>query len=289
VIRCGEQSGSETVPFSAGLEETGLERSVAYNMHEFDPGPPQEFAELFAAVPDYGPAKVNFWYDWGPVFYRGRLDGSARVFCIASDPGPTERVACRTLVGDAGQRVQGFLTKLGLTRSYICMNAFAYALFPSEGSVAGKVLKEPAQLAWRNQLYSLVASTSPLQAIIAFGANAQMAIDLWPDKGNLPVFKVPHPSSHDPVALVNAWRAALPQIKSVVTPDPDGVTNAPNYGDAITEADYARIPLRDLPFGVPPWFGDDAWGRAAHPRHSDGVSRPHPDDRHTLIWIAPPS
>ena len=100
-------------------------------MVEFDPGPPPEVAEHFAGVPSYAPHRDLFWYDWGPVFYRGRLDGSARVLCIASDPGPTERVAGRTLVGDAGQRVQGFLHKLGLSRSYACVNAYAYALLPS--------------------------------------------------------------------------------------------------------------------------------------------------------------
>lgn len=82
-------------------------------MPNFDPGPPSAFAQMFAAAPDYAPIRQHFWYDWGPVFYRGRLDGSARLLCIASDPGPTERIAGRTLVGDAGQRVQGFLSKLG--------------------------------------------------------------------------------------------------------------------------------------------------------------------------------
>ena len=61
-------------------------------MIEFDPGPPLAFAELFAQAPDYAPYKEHFWYDWGPVFYRGRLDDSAHVLCVASDPGPTERV-----------------------------------------------------------------------------------------------------------------------------------------------------------------------------------------------------
>ena len=258
-------------------------------MPEFDPGPPQPFADIFDNVPDYGTFKADFWYDWGPVFYRGRLDGSARVFCIASDPGPTERVANRTLVGDAGQRVQGFLTKLGLTRSYVCMNAFAYALFPSKNSAANAVLQAPPQLAWRNALYDAVKAGANLQAIIAFGGNAQKAADLWPGKGAIPVFKVPHPSSHDPVALVTAWRAAIPQLRAVVTPDPDGSVTGPHYGTAIQEADYSRIPRRDLPFGVPAWLGDDAWGRGAHPRHADAVGRPKPDDRHTLIWIAPAS
>src|SRR5258705_5883662 len=151
-------------------------------MADFDPGPPTTFATLFAGSPDYGGFRQHFWYDWGPVFYRGRLDGSARVLCIASDPGPTERVAARTLVGDAGQRVQGFLTKLGLTRSYLCLNAFPYALHPSRSSSAPKILKDSAQLSWRNQLYDL-AKGSEIQAVVAFGVNAQTALADWPGVG----------------------------------------------------------------------------------------------------------
>ena len=63
-------------------------------MSEFDRGPPAQLAQLFDGVPD-PPVKGDFWFDWGPVFYRGRLDGSARVLCVASDPGPTERIAAR--------------------------------------------------------------------------------------------------------------------------------------------------------------------------------------------------
>src|SRR6476661_2452196 len=124
-------------------------------MIEFDKGPTQRFAKLFAACPDYGALKPHFWYDWGPIFYRGRLDGSARVLCIASDPGPTERIAGRSLVGNAGQRVQGFLDKLGLTHSYVCLNAWAYALHPSAASDEQKKLKDKAQTKWRNRLYDL--------------------------------------------------------------------------------------------------------------------------------------
>src|SRR6476646_2483068 len=119
-------------------------------MIEFDPGPPPAFADIFSRLPDYAPFKDAFWYDWGTVLYRGRLDGSARLLCVASDPGPTERVVGRTLVGDAGQRVQGFLTRLGLTRSYLCLNAFAYALHPSRFFSTDQILHDPQHLAWRN-------------------------------------------------------------------------------------------------------------------------------------------
>jgi hypothetical protein len=220
------------------------------------------------------------------VFYRGRLDGSARLLCIASDPGPTERIAGRTLVGDAGQRVQGFLTKLGLSLSYLCLNAFVYAMHPSQSSQAAKILRTPAHLAWRNQLYDLAAG-SKVQAVVAFGVNAQTAVSLWPKASSLHVVKVPHPSSHNQSALLSAWRAAITELRGIVTPDDQAGTDLPNYGASLTEADYAPIPRADLPFGVPVFLGDDRWGRQASLRHADSVSRPSPDDGHTLVWIAP--
>jgi hypothetical protein len=122
-------------------------------LSEFDPGPSPELAKLFDRVPG-PPIKRDFWFDWGPVFYCGRLDGSARVLCVASDPGPTERIAGRSLVGNAGQRVQGLLTKLGLMRSYVCLNAWAYALHPNKAQAERAKLGNPAQQQWRNELYN---------------------------------------------------------------------------------------------------------------------------------------
>ena len=103
----------------------------------------------------------------------------------------------------------------------------------------------------------------------------------------MPVFEIPHPSSHDPKTLLDRWRQAITDLRSIVTPDEDDDPTGPNYGSSFAEADYARIPPKDLPFGVPSWFGNDAWGRTAHPSHHDSVSRASPDDRHTLVWIAP--
>jgi hypothetical protein len=230
-------------------------------MTEFDPGPPPEIAEIFARVPDYSPFKEHFWYDWGPVFYRGRLDGSARILCVASDPGPTERVAARTLVGDAGQRVQGFLAKIGLPRSYLCLNAFAYALHPGSFWEGLDILRDEDQLAWRNELFDSVNGPE-LRAVIAFGLQAQVAVGLWEGKGSLPVFEVPHPSSRKPEELLEAWRNAVTRLRETVPADPDGEPVAPNYGNVFREEDYARIPFRDLPFGVPRGRLLGAWGHA---------------------------
>src|SRR3546814_522647 len=235
-------------------------------------GPLQPCARVVVGCRDYGELKRHFWYDWGPIFHRGRTNGSALVLCIASDPGATERIAARTLVGDAGQRVQGFLAKLGLTRSYLLLNAFSYALIPSQASQGDNVLSQPEQVAWRNRLLNL-ALTSETQAIVAFGVQARRAVDLWPGKGDTPVIEVPHPSSRDEGVLLERWRDAIVQLRALVMPDDDGDPGLPNYGSSFRESDYAPVPARDLPFGVPPFLGNDAWGRARHPPRRGSVTR----------------
>lgn len=255
-------------------------------MVDFDAGPPKAVANHLAAVPSYAPHRELFWYDWGPVFYRGRLDRSAQLLCIASDPGPTERIACRTLVGDAGQRVQGFLTKLGLTHSYVLVNAFAYALLPSKAQKATPILSETDHLAWRNTLLDKITGPN-LQAVVAFGGQAQAAVGLWDNAPAVPIVKVPHPSSRDAAKLITQWKAAITQLRAVVTPDAEGHNGGPNYGTKFKESDYTRIPPADLPFGLPAWFGDDAWGRTDTPKHNNSVERPKTDLLHTLIWRSP--
>lgn len=191
-------------------------------MTDFDSGPPKALVNHFANLPDYTPEERQlFWHTWGPIFYRGRLDGSAKLLGIASDPGPTERIACRTLVGDAGQRVQGFLAKLGLTHSYVLVNAHPYALHPGKASKGLKLLAEKHHKDWRNVLYDLVAG-SKLEAIVAFGRQAQEALRLWDSAPALNRFEVPHPSDHDEIQLVSEWSKAIPKPRQKVTPDPDG-------------------------------------------------------------------
>jgi hypothetical protein len=253
---------------------------------EFDKGPSPALAALLSQHPDYSAVKDLFWFDWGPVFYRGRLDKTAKVLCVASDPGPTERIGGRALIGNAGQRLQGFLSKIGITKSYVCLNGFVYSLHPSHLSDGIKLLSDPAHVSWRNKVFKAVKGPG-LQAIIAFGVVAQKAVDLWDGKGALPVFKTFHPSYRgDETTLLTDWNRVINEVRQIVTKDSDGDNTLPLYGNTFLESDYAPIPRRDLPFGVPDFLGDDAWRRKK--RGMDSVSRPAKDD-HTITWIAPQS
>jgi hypothetical protein len=169
------------------------------------------------------------------------------------------------------------------------LNAFAYALFPSCGDEGLRILEEDAPLkTWRDELFTK-AKGRRVKAVIAFGQQAQRAVELWGGTGTTPVFRIPHPSSHNENALLDGWREAVTELRGIIKPDSDAPPIGPNYGPQFEESDYAPIPRRDLPFGVPIWLGDDRWGRMAQPPHRNCVSRPDSDDRHTLIWIAPTS
>ena len=144
-------------------------------MLEWDPGPPPAFANHFENRPNYTPWKKRFRMAWGPIFYRGRLDGSAKVIVIGQDPATDEDVARRTLVGDAGQKVQGFLSKLGLVRSYAMVNTFLYGLKGQADTEARQISSAPAIKAWRNTL-----PRSSLLSASTFITHTRATTVYWP-------------------------------------------------------------------------------------------------------------
>src|ERR1700682_5061801 len=97
-------------------------------MPDFDLGPVVEpFKALAGAFPDETASPFqDFRVEWGPIFPRGRLDGTARVLVIGQDPGQHENILRRILVGEAGRRTQGLLAKLGIAESDVMMNAILY-------------------------------------------------------------------------------------------------------------------------------------------------------------------
>src|SRR5262249_35159613 len=103
--------------------------------HSLDPGYGAEpFRTLCAEYPDDSayPAS-DFRVEWGPIFHRGRLDGSARIVVLGQEPAASEAIVRRILVGVAGQRVQGFLAKLGIDLSYVMVNTFVSSVYGQSG------------------------------------------------------------------------------------------------------------------------------------------------------------
>jgi Uracil DNA glycosylase superfamily len=241
----------------------------------FDPGPPPDWEATFATAPDYAAAfPSRFRVEFGPVYYRGRLDGSARLLVIGQDPSSDEILAQRIFVGQSGQRVQGLLRKLGLTRSYAMINTFLFSVHGQFDTELRQISVNPRVLGYRNEVLDRLAAENELEAVIAVGSGAHHALDHWPGGAALPVHRLVHPAAPEATVLPN-WNENLPALRQEVAPDDGVVPDNAHYGDHFTAADVADIPAADLPFGVPRWHG------------TGGGTRSKRNGDHEIDWTAP--
>jgi uracil-DNA glycosylase len=244
--------------------------------HQFDPGYAQEpFRSLCEDYPgeETYPAG-DFRVEWGPVFHRGRLDGSARVVVIGQDPAQHEVVTRRILVGAAGQRTQGFLARLGIDTSYVMVNAFLYSVFGQGGGE--RHADDAAIAAYRNRWLDALVVGGRVEAVVALGRLAGRAFEAWretPSGRDVEVAfqRITHPTAPessaagDPARYAEAvrgmlanWNAGLELLRPAIR-HPDVDRDLVPYGEALTDADYAAIPERDLPAGLPAWMRSRAW------------------------------
>jgi hypothetical protein len=242
---------------------------------EFDPGYQRRpYRRLVADYPDESVYPIeSFRVEWGPVFHRGRLDGTARVLVIGQDPAAHEAIVRRILVGEAGQRAQGLLARLGIDRSYVFVNTFLYSVYGSRGA---KLVDDPAVAGYRNGWIDAIIRDQQIEAIITLGQLADTAYRTWratPNglagthayaNGRHPTY--PESASRSGTTtkaaafadLCRSWNAILDALRPVVTPDVEPPSS--RYGTTIADADLAPIPSRDLPPGIPQWMGGlDAW------------------------------
>ncbi len=242
----------------------------------FDPGYGRRpYAGLVADYPgeDVYPSG-SFRTEWGPIFHRGRLDGTARVLVIGQDPAAHEAVCRRILVGEAGQRFQGFLAKLGLTTSYVLVNTFLYSVFGQQGG-EGHV-DDAGIVAYRNRWLDAITTHNEIEAIVTLGHLADRGYQAWKATPTgqacaAAYATVLHPTYPDSASrsgqitkadafarLCASWNAALSLLQTVVTADVP--TPLVPYGAMLEDADLAVIPPDDLPPGLPAWMRSlDAW------------------------------
>lgn len=230
-------------------------------MLEWDPGPASAFELILEQAPlgEYATLPAKFRLEWGPIYYRGRMDGSARVLVVGQDPAADECVARRCMVGGAGQRVQRFLAKLGLTHSYLIVNSVLYCIYGQYDKTLKTFNDRPAVKAWRHRFLDALA-TPQLEAIITFGLAARDIVLDWPGSSAFAaagrIFHLTHPTARDIPAIFADWNRDLPGILAQVSPDPDGQADPALYSGTTFKAEYlARIPRRDFGFGAPAWMG----------------------------------
>jgi uracil-DNA glycosylase len=238
--------------------------------HKFCPGYSAEpFATLCQDYPDSTVYPLaDFRVEWGPIFHRGRLDGSARVLVIGQDPAAHEAVTRRILVGEAGQRTQGFLAKLGIDTSYTMVNTYLYSVFGQGGGDRHK--NDPAIASYRNRWLDALLVGQHIEAVVTLGGLAATALSAWlatpaASKVNFAHAAIVHPTFPESSSASGAktlaaataemlanWNEALPGLHAAIQ-HPDSVRPLVLYGQALTPGDHAPIPEQDLPAGLPDW------------------------------------
>ena len=250
-------------------------------MAEFCPGYPAPFDALVADYPgeDVYP-NADFRIEWGPIFHRGRLDGSARVLVLGQDPATHESISRRILVGEAGQRVHGLLAKFGITRSYVMVNTFLYSVYGQGGG--NRHAHDEAIAAYRNAWLDALLIRSEVTAVVSLGQLADQAYQQWaatqPDAAaRLHHAAIRHPTYPESASragtktlaettaiLLADWNEKLPVLRDRVMPD--GMSQESLYGTTWQEGDLVRIPSADLPPGSPDWWFDLAsWASRTGP------------------------
>jgi hypothetical protein len=239
---------------------------------KFDKGPTASWAQQFFVAPRehyINHPSGRFRTEFGPVYYRGRLNNGVRLLIVGQDPSTDEILAQRNLVGSAGQRAQKLLNKIGITKSYVMFNTFLYGIKGQMDATMQAVAVEPAILDYRNSLFAKTAAANTIQAIITFGNGADLAIANWPGRpAGVPWFQLTHPSAPDNVVLPN-WNSNLNNLHAAVTPDNAALVNTTPYGATFGVSDATDIPREDLAFGLPDWHGTGGGTRSQ--RNGDNI------------------
>ena len=251
-------------------------------MVEFCPGYPPPFDALVAEYPgeEVYPSG-DFRVEWGPIFHRGRLDGTARVVVLGQDPATHESISRRILVGEAGQRVQGLLAKLGITRSYVMVNTFLYSVYGQGGGNRHK--DDEAIAAYRNAWLDALLVGTDVTAVISLGQLADTAYQAWaktqPSRGRSAAPRRAPSSDLSGECVAGGQQDARGDDGEPA----GGLERAPAgparprdargdvagdslYGTGWQDGDLVRIPTADLPPGSPDWWFDlAAWASRTGP------------------------
>jgi len=134
--------------------------------HMFDPGISRTVPNLVHELSGIGRLFPDqFRVEWGPIFHRGRLDGSARVLVIGRTLLSMRRSCVVFWFGEAGKRLQGLLGKLGSLASYAIINTFLYSVY---GSVKLQRPGTPSWIAYRNSWLDALLIGQKVEAVIAW-------------------------------------------------------------------------------------------------------------------------
>jgi uracil-DNA glycosylase len=250
------QLGAAWLQVNPQTGTTKLEQVNAERAAQSPPLPP---------IPRYTLTNDKFRFETGPIFYRGRLDGSARVLVVGQDAATDEALVHRAFVGGTGQKVQAFLNQVGITKSYVCVNTFIYSIYEQYDEFAHELATATAIKDYRNGVFDKVLHDNHIELIVSFGAAAHESVRIYRDEklgGHLPAgviwVQMLHPGGAgiDPTqvqriaaSFTKGWNTVWNQKRRVagwLRSDEDGRHSRGSTYYYVSN----DIPYRDLPYAA---------------------------------------
>jgi uracil-DNA glycosylase len=256
--------------------------------HDSGPSGSSGWAELFAETPNYrglGRAVVGreaFRWHHGPMFFRGRLDGSAKVLVVGQEGAQDESLSHRSFTGGTGARMQYLLRFVGFDRSYLFLNSFVYPIFGQYTPDLRPLAQDPRSpiAVHRNRVFDKAVLDGDIRLVIAVGRAAKESVASWIEshggsaqpeslqtatRGSLParvrLLGVLHPGAAaggSTAAIKADFIRAVRQVKEWLDADPTWLPADPGVPrDLAATFRYSSlaIPFRDFPFGTSPRLG----------------------------------
>jgi len=199
---------------------------------------------------------------------------------IGQDPATHEAFTRRILVGTAGQRTQGLLERVGITKSYVMVNTFLYSVYGQGGG--NRHEDDEAIAAYRNAWLDALLVGTGVTAVVSLGQLADTAYQAWAATQPAAAAQLHHAPLRHPTypesasragnktlaettaILLADWNEHLPALRDHVMPD--GMSQDTLYGTGWQDGDLVRIPHADLPPGSPDWWFDlAAWASRTGP------------------------
>ncbi|MGH9372730.1 MAG: hypothetical protein ACRD15_14480, partial [Vicinamibacterales bacterium] len=218
---------------------------------EFDAGPGTAFERLLMggepglAWPDFPALGVTSHasFGHGPV-YRGR-PAQARVLVVADQESHDDLFLFRAMTGDAGQRFQGFLRAMGITKSYAILRVLPVDTLDLPASRVRGIVDDP-QI---RHVYRTIIEQ------IAAAADSALALFVGPHARRLRPHVLPEGLGHidmkawHEAGALDDWKRALEDLRNLGYPR-DLTSPTFTYDGA-----RGQIPRIDLPYGTLRWQG----------------------------------
>jgi hypothetical protein len=219
---------------------------------DYDAGPGVRFAQLFMGGqpglewPDFGVLGLTAGpsFGSGPI-YRGR-PAAARVLILADQQSQDDLFTGRALCGESGQRMQAFLTALGIVSKYVILRVLPVDTLSLPANTVAAAVGHPQTVRVYQAMVDEIAAASPdLKLVLTLGPHAQA---LRQHLAGLAVPTVALKAWQEPGALAD-WQGKIAAIRAV------------SYAREIANPSFSydgrrgQIPRQDLPYGTLRWIG----------------------------------